>query len=94
MTTEKRRISTHHHDNKSIEKRDGLHLVSNNRLPKIISEKLTFKQTVNLLHYGRLIFKFLTFLKEQENWQVTYKEEIEVLTKWLFVLLDEVAQKI
>jgi hypothetical protein len=47
-----------------------------------------------LLHYGRLIFKFILLLKEQENWQGNYFEEVYTLTKWLFVILDEVADKI
>lgn len=48
---------------KSTDKREGLHIVSNSRLPKIISFKLSFKQAVNLLHYGRLVFKYVTFLR-------------------------------
>ncbi len=47
-----------------------------------------------MLHYGRLIFKFILLLKEQENWQGNYFEEVYTLTKWLFVILDEVADKI
>ena len=52
---------------KSIDKKEGLHIISNNRVPKVISDRLTFKQSVNILHYGRLIFKYIQLLREQEN---------------------------
>ncbi len=49
---------------KSIDKREAkIHLVSNSHIPKIISDRVTFKQCVNILHYCRLIFKFIMSLK-------------------------------
>jgi len=52
---------------KSIDKKEaGLHLVSNSHLPKIISDRVTFKQCVNILHYCRLIFKYVMSLKDLE----------------------------
>ena len=47
---------------------------------KILTGNLTFKECVNVLHYGRLIFKFLLTLKVTEY--ASDKELIQI-SKWL-----------
>jgi hypothetical protein len=47
---------------------------------QILVGNLTFKECVNVLHYGRLIFKFLLTLKVTEY--ASDKELIQ-LSKWL-----------
>ena len=46
----------------------------------ILSGTLTFKECVNVLHYGRLIFKFLLTLKVSEY---SNDGELLKLSKWL-----------
>lgn len=51
----------------------------------ILSGLISFKECVNILHYGRLIFKFLLTLKVSD-----YKNDNELfkLTQWLMDLLS------
>ena len=51
---------------------------------EVLFVPLTFKECVNVLHYGRLIFKFLVTLKITEY---SNDNELFKLTKWLMELL-------
>lgn len=57
----------------------------------ILSGSLSFKECVNILHYGRLIFKFLLTLKISEY---SNDNELFKLSKWLMELLREISEKI
>jgi hypothetical protein len=57
----------------------------------ILAGNLTFKECVNILHYGRLIFKFLLTLKISEY---SNDNELFKLSKWLMELLGEINSKI
>jgi hypothetical protein len=57
----------------------------------ILSGSLSFKECVNILHYGRLIFKFLLTLKISEY---SNDNELFKLSRWLMELLGEIQQKI
>jgi hypothetical protein len=58
---------------------------------QILSGELTFKECVNILHYGRLIFKFLLTLKVSEY---SNDNELFKLSKWLMELLGEIKVKL
>jgi hypothetical protein len=50
----------------------------------ILAGELSFKECVNILHYGRLIFKFLLTLKVSDY---SNDNELFRLSKWLMELL-------
>lgn len=56
---------------------------------KILKGRLTFHQCVWMLHYGRLIFKFLKLLEGEGDRSV-----MMTLTKWLLQLFDEMLRMI
>lgn len=58
---------------------------------QILSGDLSFKECVNILHYGRLIFKFLLTLKVSEY---SNDNELFRLSKWLMELLGEINTKL
>lgn len=58
---------------------------------QILSGSLSFKECVNVLHYGRLIFKFLLTLKVSEY---SNDNELFKLSKWLMELLAEISEKL
>lgn len=58
---------------------------------KIFSANITFKECVNLLHYCRLIYKYVILLREShphEDGQARY------LSGWLMLLMEEIKKKI
>lgn len=57
----------------------------------ILSGEISFKECVNILHYGRLIFKFLLTLKVSEYCN---DNELFRLSKWLMELLAEINFKL
>jgi hypothetical protein len=58
---------------------------------RILSGELSFKECVNILHYGRLIFKFLLTLKVSDY---SNDNELFRLSKWLMELLGEISEKL
>lgn len=58
---------------------------------QILSGRLSFKECVNILHYGRLIFKFLLMLKVSVY---SNSNELFKMTRWLMDVLAEISEKI
>ena len=58
-------------------------------LPGIIN----FKESVNTLHYCRLIYKYLTMVDEQDS-EGKNSRSYRVLAEWMFKILSEIAQKV
>jgi hypothetical protein len=58
---------------------------------QILSGTLTFKECVNILHYARLIFKFLLMLKVSVY---SNNNELFKMTRWLMEVLAEISEKI
>ncbi len=58
---------------------------------QILSGILNFKECVNILHYARLIFKFVLMLKVSSY---SNNNELFKLTRWLMEVLAEINEKI
>ena len=58
---------------------------------KIFSVSITFKECVNLLHYCRLVYKYVSSLKSTHP---SEENQIRVLSTWVLLLMDEIKRKI
>lgn len=58
---------------------------------KFFSTSITFKECVNILHYCRLIYKYIIALRDS-----SYSEEnqIKTFTAWLLTMMDEIKAQI
>ena len=58
-------------------------------LPGIIN----FKESVNTLHYCRLLYKYLTMAREVEP-ESKNRKYYKLLASWMFKILTEISQKV
>ena len=58
---------------------------------KILSVAITFKECVNILHYCRLIYKYIIALRDS-----LYNDDnqVKTFTAWLLTLMEEIKNKI
>lgn len=71
----------------AIQLRNGL----NSAHSKLISSVISFKECVNLLHYCRLVYKYVTFLKSMRP---NEDNQIRVLSSWVLAFIDDIKGKI
>lgn len=90
MSTEK----FNHFQNRGPPKHEIIHHEKTKKIEsvmQILSGEISFKECVNILHYGRLIFKFLLTLKVSDY---SNDNELFRLSKWLMELLGEINEKL
>lgn len=58
---------------------------------KIFSTSFTFKECVNLLHYCRLVYKYVVLMKETHP---SEDNQIRTLAGWVLFFMDEIKNKI
>lgn len=63
----------------------------NNNLSKVFSSSMTFKECVNILHYCRLMYKYVIGLKST---QVNEENQIRILSSWVLLVMSEIKKKI
>lgn len=66
---------------------------TNNGTPssKVFSTSITFKECVNILHYCRLIYKYIIAVKESSDGE---ENQVKTFTAWLLLLMEEIRAKI
>lgn len=58
---------------------------------KIFSIPIAFKECVNILHYCRLIYKYVTSLKTIHP---SEDSQIRILSTWVLLIIEEIKVKI
>lgn len=58
---------------------------------KFFSTSITFKECVNILHYCRLIYKYIIALRDSS---FSEENQIKTFTAWLLTLMDEIKAQI
>ena len=56
-----------------------------------ISSPITFKECVNILHYCRLLYKYIVSLRESIH---NDENQVKTFTAWLLTLMEEIKNKI